>query len=296
MFFYKEFRRRSGIKTRLISGAVGVAIIVTMLAINQRFEIIINIVMALAALLMVVELLTAKGLIKNLKISLPCMLYAAVTPILWSNRMGNVPYNTALISTVVFTVLLFIIMVAYNDEISFNDISFAFALSILITLSLSTIIAMCDLDRTHASFYVVLALGIPWLCDTGGLFVGLALGKHKLTPNISPKKTVEGAIGGVIIGTFSAAAIGFVFSNWIYTGDVYGMHVDYIILLMIGFINSIIAIFGDLSFSVIKRICHVKDYGTLIPGHGGIADRFDSVILTAPLLLIVTMYFPYIIK
>ncbi len=120
---------------------------------------------------------------------------------------------------------------------------------------------------------------IAWVCDTCAYFAGSTLGKHKMTPKLSPKKTVEGAIGGVIGSVVVGAVFGYIYSRYV-TNDS-----SYIIAFMIiTFIASIISQLGDLTASGIKRDHDIKDYGTFIPGHGGIMDRFDSVIFVSPMI------------
>lgn len=127
-----------------------------------------------------------------------------------------------------------------------------------------------------------------WACDTCAYLVGVICGKHKMTPVLSPKKTIEGAIGGVI----GAAVIGAVY------GICIGGKLSYIdddmapvLFAAIGAIGGLISMIGDLCASAIKRNYDIKDYGKLIPGHGGIMDRFDSVIITAPLIYYLIVYF-----
>ena len=118
---------------------------------------------------------------------------------------------------------------------------------------------------------------IAWVCDTCAYFAGRALGKHKLVPVLSPKKTVEGAIGGII----GAVAVGALFGYALYR-NVTGNPAVIIVLMLITFVGSIISQIGDLLASGIKRNHDIKDYGNVIPGHGGIMDRFDSVIFVTP--------------
>ena len=120
-----------------------------------------------------------------------------------------------------------------------------------------------------------------WICDTCAYLTGMAIGKHKLTPLLSPKKSIEGAVGGVI----GAALVGFIY------GIIIKPDYSAWIPAVICGIGAVISQFGDLTASAIKRNHDIKDYGRLIPGHGGILDRFDSVIITAPIVYILSQVF-----
>jgi len=115
-----------------------------------------------------------------------------------------------------------------------------------------------------------------FLTDTCAYFAGVFLGKHKLCPNISPKKTIEGSVGG-ILGCMGACMLyGFIIQKY------WSVNVNYLNLAILGMIMAIVSQIGDLSASIIKRKFGIKDYGNLFPGHGGILDRLDSVIMIAP--------------
>jgi phosphatidate cytidylyltransferase len=130
--------------------------------------------------------------------------------------------------------------------------------------------------RTFGQYYAFLPF-IAWVCDTCAYFVGRAIGKHKLVPKLSPKKTIEGAIGGVL----GSVLVGVAFGYFLYAKETH--HVSSIVtMVLITLVGSIISQLGDLLASGIKRDHNIKDYGTLIPGHGGIMDRFDSVIFVIP--------------
>ena len=118
---------------------------------------------------------------------------------------------------------------------------------------------------------------IAWVCDTCAYFAGRAFGKHKMTPVLSPKKTIEGAIGGILGSVAVGAIIGYI----LYRNETHNLDTVWG-LMIICFVGSIISQIGDLLASGIKRDHNIKDYGTLIPGHGGIMDRFDSVIFVIP--------------
>ena len=118
---------------------------------------------------------------------------------------------------------------------------------------------------------------IAWVCDTCAYFAGRAFGKHKMTPVLSPKKTIEGAVGGVL----GSVAVGAVFGYLLYRNETHDIMVVFV-LMIITFVGSFISQLGDLFASGIKRNHDIKDYGKIIPGHGGIMDRFDSVIFVTP--------------
>ncbi len=118
-----------------------------------------------------------------------------------------------------------------------------------------------------------------WICDTCAYVVGMLLGKHKLTPILSPKKSVEGAIGGVA----GSGIVGALYAYFVVEQAISGQKVVWIFVL-ISAVGAVISQVGDLAASAIKRNHEIKDYGKLIPGHGGVMDRFDSVIFTAPMI------------
>ena len=128
-------------------------------------------------------------------------------------------------------------------------------------------------------FYLLIFIG-AWVCDTFAYFTGRFLGKHKLIPAISPKKTIEGAIGGIIFTMGAFALYGFILRS------AFDFEMSYIELIIMGLVVAIVSQIGDLVASAVKRQYEIKDYGFLFPGHGGVLDRFDSVMLVSPFLFI----------
>ena len=141
-------------------------------------------------------------------------------------------------------------------------------------------------EFTYGNLFIWLVFLAAFGCDTGAYFVGITMGKHKLIPALSPKKTIEGSIGGIITATGLSIVYGVVIQRY-FTLD--GVNI-LLLCTLTGFIGSILAQVGDLAASAMKRMTGIKDFGKLIPGHGGVLDRFDSVILTAPAVYYV-MYF-----
>ncbi|MGI5872071.1 MAG: phosphatidate cytidylyltransferase, partial [Bacillota bacterium] len=120
---------------------------------------------------------------------------------------------------------------------------------------------------------------VTWSCDTGAYFVGITCGRHKLAPKISPNKTIEGAVGGVLIGSA--------------VGTVYLLLVGFPVLpwAVLALMGSIISLLGDLFESLLKRGANLKDSGDFLPGHGGVLDRFDSMMFVAPLIYYGALFF-----
>lgn len=139
-------------------------------------------------------------------------------------------------------------------------------------------------DTQNGQYIYLLAFVGPWVSDTFAYFTGYFFGKHKLIEDVSPKKTVEGSIGGILFTGVSFIIYALVLIHFVHAS----FDPSYVALAIVGFIVSIISQIGDLMASLIKRKFGVKDYGKLFPGHGGVMDRFDSVLPVAPLLLIIT--------
>ena len=127
------------------------------------------------------------------------------------------------------------------------------------------------------------------MADAGGFFIGASFGKHKLCPNVSPKKTVEGAVGGLIFCVLTAVVLGLLFAFVIAPEYKF----NFVALIILGVVDAVVSIFGDLSFSLIKRSVGIKDYSSVFPGHGGMLDRFDSIIFTAPVMLAINQFLPF---
>lgn len=173
--------------------------------------------------------------------------------------------------TYVLVFILFLVGIYYllSCKINIIDISITFLGIFYIAIFLDFIVLTIN-NFKNGYILVYLIFIISFATDTFAYFSGYLFGKHKLIPKVSPKKTIEGSIGGILGTAISCIIFGYFFN------------IDIISIAIIGAIGSIVAQFGDLFASSIKRYVDIKDYGKLIPGHGGILDRFDSVILVAP--------------
>lgn len=271
---------------RILSGIVGVFFALVLLIVSQWMPILINIAVALVCMVAIYEVFTAMGIYKMYVISIPSLAFAAVMPLLGEGSVWQ-------ISWYLYTIVIFTIMIFMNKVLTFKDIAVIYSMNMLITLSLSKIVTIRDIGLKDGFpfglFYIVVVLALPWMADTGAYFFGSFFGKHKLCPEISPKKTIEGVIGGVVVCVLSILIAGIAFDFWIFPEQTKVYYLNLVILALIG---SVLSVLGDLCFSLVKRGCHIKDFGNVIPGHGGILDRFDSVVFVAPFLYFFVQYLP----
>lgn len=172
-------------------------------------------------------------------------------------------------------------IIFFKGRYNFVDISVTAFGTLYVTFLFSFIILTRNLPRGHLFIWLIF-IG-AWATDSFAYIIGRAAGKHKLMPSISPKKTVEGAIAGVLGCVLATGLFGvYIVQNYA------GMGIGYHHFIIIGLMNGILSQVGDLAASAIKRFADVKDYGKIIPGHGGVLDRFDSILLIAPLVYFYT--------
>ena len=227
------------------------------------------------------ELLHTTGYVTGGRMLACCVLTAAAVPI-W-NYFGSPPvFGFAWLLALYF--LLSGELLYSGGKLSFATLAYAFYGAVLVPLLLSSLVRILIGD--FGKYYIVVPIIIAFVADAAALFSGMLFGKHKLAPVISPKKTVEGMIGGVfgaMVGMGIYCLV--VFFAFHQTPNVY-------LALVYALLGSLASVLGDLNFSVIKRQTGIKDYGNLLPGHGGVLDRFDSMVFTAPLVELLILWLP----
>lgn len=188
----------------------------------------------------------------------------------------------------VFVVLTFIFMLIEFETTKFEHAVTAIFSSVCVPYSFSLMIVFRDIHihfdgytKIDGIYLLLFAYFAGWMTDIFAYFVGSKLGKHKLCPKISPKKSVEGAIGGVVGAILLNVLLLFVFKKFFFTEET---GLSYIAVIVLSVVLSVISMFGDLAASTIKRNFGIKDFGKLLPGHGGIMDRFDSILFVMPVL------------
>ncbi len=170
---------------------------------------------------------------------------------------------------------------------------------IIYMLGFSTVIFSCFLStiakirHDFSPYEVLLPFLFAWITDSGAYFAGRTLGKHKLAPHLSPKKTIEGSVGGIIACVLCSLLYVWILDS-IFVYSIFNEH-NYLYITAISIIASVISQFGDLALSAIKRDFGIKDYGNILPGHGGILDRFDSTLFAAPVVYYILFYINFAI-
>lgn len=197
----------------------------------------------------------------------------------------------------VYVIAMLIMMVKWHGELRFEQVAVSVFSSIALPFSLGCWIniALNNAAVKGVAYYLILTVfSCSWLSDVFAYFCGRFFGKHKMTPVVSPKKTWEGAIGGVLLTAAVNVVVYLVFLKHFFHGYFYYWNIWMVVPVSI--VLSVISIFGDLSASVIKRMAGVKDYSNLIPGHGGIMDRFDSTLFVFPAMYAILTASVYILR
>jgi len=267
-------------KTRILAASVLVPLllIVVLVAPTEVAAVIFGIMMAIAAY----ELLYRTGLVRRTRI----VIYSAVAAFavaMWSHFGAVQAY--LMLGLLVFCLLLFTEMMTDHIKVHFEEICTCFFAGFVVPYLLCAVVRI--LVMANGRYVVLVPFAVACLSDAGAYFVGIRFGRHKLAPVVSPNKTIEGVLGGLataVIGMLIYALIldfGFKFT------------VNYGLAILYGLGGAFAGVFGDLCFSIIKRQTGIKDYGNLIPGHGGILDRFDSMMTVAPLVEALLIIAPF---
>ena len=261
-------------KSRLIVAAIGIPLLLVVLCVLPPFA--TAVLFGAVCCIGVHELFHVQGLGDRKAAMVLCMVSAAAVQalvLLWG-------FGSVLYLILPFLVLLFLLWVAYYEKdrpFGTEGLAGAVFSGLLVPLGLAAMTALrCG---ENGRLLVLAPLFVTFTGDSGAYFVGRAMGKHKMSPRTSPNKTVEGLIGGLIVATLGLVIYGLILRA-------FGIRADLWKLAVTGLLCGCCAQLGDLAFSLIKRQYGAKDYGRLLPGHGGAYDRFDSTSFTAPAVLL----------
>ena len=273
-------------KQRIITGTVIAAVLVGVFLLSEY--VVYPIVLALLAFGGVFEMLRVIGQHTRWILSIPAYLIALALPVASFYLMKSYDDTVAVLvlALALFLYLLYSFLVAVfaKGKILYADLSEVF---VSVTYVVTCFTALTILRYLPMGFYYFgLVFIAAWISDVFAYFTGVFFGKHKLIPEISPKKTVEGSLGGIVF-----AAVFMVLYGWILSLAA-EVTPNYLVLSIGGILLAVVGQIGDLLASLVKREHGVKDYGRLMPGHGGIMDSFDSVLAVSAATMILCLLFP----
>lgn len=272
-------------KNRLFSAAI-LIVIVCALIFLCNVPLVLNLFVALLSAAALYEVLIITKYVESKALMSISMLFAFIIPFVSEISHIVEPLgirfelsNVLFVMIFLYAVVLFGTFLLFYRTYSLEHLSVVFLMSVIIPCFLSTIVFAHRL--TGNRWNIVLIILCAWAADSGGFIFGKMFGRHKLTPRISPKKTVEGAIGAIIASVGACLILAYCIDTLVSS-----ITVNYVALILYSAVGGFFAMFGDLIASLIKRNFGVKDFGKLIPGHGGIMDRFDSVLFVSPFMYI----------
>lgn len=266
-------------KTRIISALIGVPVLLLLLLVVP--EIVTTVVYGVLLAIGSYEFLYRTGLVRRGRM----VVYSAIAAFMlsiWSYYGGITSF--LMLGLIVYFMLLYSEVMMDHVKVSIEEVGLCVLGGFLIPYLLSALIRI--LVSSDGRYFILVPFTLAFLSDAGAYFVGIRFGKHKLAPVVSPNKTVEGVLGGLGFSLVGMLIYALVLKFALKFRVNFGAAVLYAIL------SSAVGTMGDLCFSVVKRQTGIKDYGNLIPGHGGFLDRFDSLVLVAPLVEALLLILP----
>ena len=256
-------------KTRIITGVVAAALFIPFVIYGKLpFTLLVYVIAAVG----IYEILRMKKIVIY---SVPGILslfatFVMLMPSEWEQQVLDWTTYSKLELLFITAILLLIYSVLVKNRFTFDDVAFVILSTLYVGVGFYYLIATRDAGLA----YIIFALLVVWTTDSGAYFTGRRLGKNKLWPEISPNKTIEGFVGGIVIAVVAVMIMQLISPFDVSLGA----------LILIAIVSSIFGQMGDLVESAIKRHYDVKDSGNILPGHGGILDRFDSLLFVLPLL------------
>ncbi len=269
-------------KTRLITALVGAILFLTVLFSSPIvFQAAVIIVAGIATY----EAYSVTGIIKKVPLAI-----TGCFGVLWCALLGCMHLNSLAISMDICLLCITLhaatclaLMVFCHKDVKLGDAATGFFMSVFIGLLYSFLIPLRE--GTWGIYLILILFAGTWCGDGGAYFIGIRFGKTKLAPKLSPKKTVEGAFGGLLGSIVGMLILAFI------TGVILQLKINFIGMLLTGIGCAVLGPISDIATSAIKREFGVKDFGNLFPGHGGVLDRFDSILLTAPFVYYMNEWF-----
>ena len=254
---------------RIITSIFALAVLIPALFLSGTW--VFPIALAIVSVMCLFEMFRCMGIHKNIALTLPLYAFALAFPIL--QRLFSNDMYVAIIAFMagcVYIIYAFALIVWSHGKLAYNNITSVCLTSFYILIAINMILYIRDFGESGQFIYLLIFIG-AWVTDIFAYFTGVFFGKHKLIEDVSPKKTIEGSIGGTVFCALAFILMGII------AREFFGREANLLFLAISGVIMSIVAQIGDLILSVIKRHYGIKDFGKIFPGHGGMLDRFDSL-------------------
>lgn len=279
--------------TRVITSVVALCVLIPILFLSDTW--VLPIAVAVFNFIANFEMLKCVGTLSKRWLSSNLLSISGIIPLLVriigsAGKTGSMERYYIAVACVVFFEVLYLMAIAVFSKgfISLEEIGLSAFMSFYVTLGFTSIILLHDFFPMGKHTYLLVFVG-AWITDIFAYFCGRLFGKHKLIPEVSPKKTVEGSIGGTLFSGLAFVLFGFVIKKLNIE-----IELSCVVLFVFGIVAAVVAQIGDLCMSALKRRYGIKDFGKLFPGHGGALDRFDSIIAVAVALLIMNTLIAYI--
>lgn len=266
---------------RTITSLVSICILLPVLFLSDTIA--LPIAIALISCIALYEIYKCIGESKKYYFCIPAYICALVAPFVLRYCNGKIFLSFAFIYGALYLLYLFMITVWLKGTVKFSKIAEIFGVGLYIIAALNSILYIRDIVGSGKYLYLLIFIG-AWVTDIFAYLTGMLLGKHKLIPEVSPKKTVEGSLGGTLFCVLSFVAFGIIVDTF------FNMNANLIFLAVSGVLVSVVAQMGDLIMSLIKREYGIKDYGKLFPGHGGVLDRFDSILSVSLMVAVICVF------
>lgn len=283
---------KQNIITRFLTSLIIFAVFV-LIFLASFFNTIFEIAIALLSVFCIWEAIRGTGYTEKKIFMLPSLLFGGLISLQFTFKTYVIPNRSAfygvIILSFVYCIISFVLMMFNMKTLKFNNTTAIMFMSLLISSFLSTIIYIRRMSE-HGFMYMLLAIVCcAWVTDIFAYLVGMLVGKHHFAPDVSPKKTIEGSLGGAVFCILFFCLFCFIYQQ------IKGAAVNWPLAILYSLICTIVGQLGDLSFSLIKRSYGIKDFGTILPGHGGILDRLDSLIFIAPTFYMLLSIHPIIL-
>ena len=267
---------------RIISSVVALMILFPVVFFSET--ILLPLAAAVVCCICLFEMLGCLKLRKNMWISIPFYLTGIFAPIAMRYMQNKTLLLACLCSCVaVLALIMLTVNVFSRRKIPTTQTASMFMSGVYIIAAFTSIVFIRD-SGVHGKILLVMMFAAPWISDTFAYLFGRAFGKHKLIPEVSPKKSIEGSIAGIVFCMIYVMVYAFVCTR------IWDVSCNYAILAALGALLSIVGQIGDLAMSAIKREYNIKDFGKIMPGHGGALDRFDSVLAVSIVVAVAEIF------